>query len=756
MRHLAQAEPIRYRGSVTRHRRPPMAHPIGQGSAHRSMATGPSPAEASRAERFRPDLEGLRAVAVILVLLYHARVPGFGGGYVGVDVFFVLSGFLITGLIVRELRETGSLSLAGFYARRARRLLPAAALVLLVTLVAAAVFTPSFFAQDVAADGLAAALYASNIRFALQATDYLAADLDPSPILHYWSLGVEEQFYLFWPALLLLVARRTRSIGRALVATSAIVFIASLGLSIVLTDAAAPWAFFSLPARAWELALGALIALGATRLASLPPRLAAGAVMVGLALVAASALVIEPSTPFPGLAAIMPVGGAALVILGGLRQPAALPSRLLAVRPARYIGRISYSLYLWHWPFLILPTVAIGVTLSVPTRVGLVLLAIVAAAATQRWVEEPIRHGRWVGLRPARSLAAAGALTLVVATVASAFGGASSRAGDVWLDGDMERAGAVDVETEFEAALGPPATHTAGASPPPETGQQVVYPPIESGPLPLNLLPPLDLARDSRGRIFDDGCFVHSSATVSPECAYGDPASETTAILFGDSHAAHWFPPLEAIANDHGWRLVVLTKANCPAADIEVHWETLKRRYHECGTWRDWALERIAAEDAELVIVSNSRAVQMTVDGGPAPSLERPADWEAALGRTLGRIEDMGAAIALIGDTPRPAGHPVRCLWRHRDDISACGTPIGKAIAARRLASERSVANALGATFIDPTPWICPTDPCPAVIGRLLIYRDAAHLTAVFAAALTGRLERELVPILSRAAAPPG
>ncbi|HEY7735579.1 MAG TPA: acyltransferase family protein [Candidatus Limnocylindrales bacterium] len=733
-----------------------MAHPIGEQRGFRSQASPASAAEASRADRFRPDLEGLRAVAVILVLLYHARVPGFGGGYVGVDVFFVLSGYLITGLIVRELRETGSLSLEAFYARRARRLLPAAALVLLVTLVATAILTPSFFAQSVAADGLAAALYASNVRFALQATDYLAAaELDPSPLLHYWSLGVEEQFYLLWPTLLLLVARRTRSIGGALTATSAFVFFASFGLSIVLTEVAAPWAFFSLPARAWELALGALIALQSTRLARLPQHIASGAVMAGLALVAASALVIEPSTPFPGSAAILPVGGGALVILAGIRQPASLPSRLLAIRPARYIGRISYSLYLWHWPFIILPTVATGLTLSAPTRIGLVFLAVVAAAASQRWVEEPIRHGRWVGLRPARSLAAAGALTLVVATVATAFGGTGSRA-DSWLDGDMDGAGAVDVETELEAALGPPATHPAGATPSPNIGRPVVYPPLESRPLPLNLLPPLDLAPDSLGRIFDDGCFANSSATESPECAYGDPDGETTVVLFGDSHAAHWFPPLETIAGNHGWRLVIMTKANCPAADIRVHWEDLKRRYQECDTWREWALERIAAEGADLVIVSNSRAVQMTLDGIVAPTMERPDEWEAALGRILGRIRDTDAAIALIGDTPRPATNPVKCLWRHRDNISACGTPVASAIAARRLDSERSVANAIGATFIDPTPWICPTDPCPAVIGRLLIYRDAAHMTAIFAAALTGRLERELVPILSRAAAQPG
>jgi peptidoglycan/LPS O-acetylase OafA/YrhL len=298
------------------------------------------------------------------VLLFHAGVPGVAGGYVGVDVFFVLSGFLITGLIVRELEQTGTVSLVSFYARRARRLLPAAAVALVATVIASAILLPPLRVPDVALDGAAAALYVSNMRFAFQATDYLQAAADPSPLLHFWSLGVEEQFYLFWPALLLLVARRGRgTIGR-LAAAVAIVFGVSLVLSLVLTNLAQPWAFFTLPARAWELALGAALALAAWRRLALPTSLSAPVGILGIACIVASGVVLSTTTPFPGVAALLPTIGAALVIAAGLRGPDASPARgaparaalarvpihirLLSLPPMRWLGRISYSLYLWH------------------------------------------------------------------------------------------------------------------------------------------------------------------------------------------------------------------------------------------------------------------------------------------------------------------------------------------------------------------------------------------------------------------------
>src|SRR3990170_288419 len=257
-------------------------------------------------DRFRPDLEGLRAVAILLVLLYHAHVPGFGGGFVGVDVFFVISGFLITGILVRDLDATGTISLGAFYARRARRLLPAAAVALVVTLLASAVLLAPVEIADVARDGLAAGLYVSNIGFALQATDYLQAGQAPSPLLHFWSLSVEEQFYLLWPALLLLAARSVGRSHRVLATIMASVTVASLVASVVLTQVAAPWAFFAPVTRAWELGLGALVAVMAAGTLRLGRRTAVAAGLLGLAGIARGGGGPQKPTPLPGGARARP------------------------------------------------------------------------------------------------------------------------------------------------------------------------------------------------------------------------------------------------------------------------------------------------------------------------------------------------------------------------------------------------------------------------------------------------------------------
>jgi len=243
----------------------------------------------ARATR-RRDIQGLRAVAVLAVLLFHAGVAGVTGGFIGVDVFFVLSGFLISGALWRELAATGRVRLAAFWARRARRLLPSAALVGITTVVASALLLSPLRGRSVVRDALAAALYALNYRLAAQGTDYLSLDAAPSPLQHYWSLGVEEQFYLGWPLLLLVAAlagRRRRSarapVLAAVVAVVGVVAVASFAVSLHLTDASQPFAFFSLPSRAWEFAVGAAVALAAGRLRGLRPGVAAVLGWCGLA-----------------------------------------------------------------------------------------------------------------------------------------------------------------------------------------------------------------------------------------------------------------------------------------------------------------------------------------------------------------------------------------------------------------------------------------------------------------------------------------
>ena len=347
-----------------------------------------------------------------MVVLFHAAPGLFGGGYVGVDVFFVISGFLITGLLVRELQGTGRVDLATFYVRRIRRLLPAAALAIGVTLLLSALVVPPLDLSRIAGDGVSAAISVANIRFALASGDYFSAIAAPSPFLHYWSLSVEEQFYLVWPALLIVAFRLARGPRGAALAI-AIVAILSLSAAVVLSDTAVNWAFFSLPTRAWQLALGGLLAitaLGSRRAGGLASGLALVG-WLGLGAVLLAGARFDAWLAYPGAWALIPTLGAVAIIVAGDRRYG--PGLLLRTAPMRFFGRISYALYLWHWPLLVLPAIAIGGELPLGSRVGLVVLAILVATASTMLVEEPIRRGP-VHASGRRQLAVAGTLGMAL------------------------------------------------------------------------------------------------------------------------------------------------------------------------------------------------------------------------------------------------------------------------------------------------------------------------------------------------------
>jgi peptidoglycan/LPS O-acetylase OafA/YrhL len=360
-------------------------HPVA------TRAAGPS-------LKFRPDIEGLRAVAVAAVVLFHAGVPGVGGGYIGVDVFFVISGFLITSLMMREVATTGGLSLLRFYGRRARRILPASSVVLVAVILAGYHWLGFLRGDEIASDGRWAALFASNLNFAAQGVDYLQSQAAPSPLQHFWSLAVEEQFYFVWPALLALLI--WLGLRHATPAVLALLVAGSLACSIWQADA---WSYFSPATRAWELGAGCLLALVADRFDRIPAGLSAAMAGVGLAGIVVAALSFDDGTPFPGYAAALPVVATMLVLAG--RGDA-----LLGTAPLRRLGRISYPLYLWHWPVLMIGEQAHG-PLPGLARAGLVLLSVVLAALTYALVENPVRRSG----RLRRPWATAGLAALLIA-----------------------------------------------------------------------------------------------------------------------------------------------------------------------------------------------------------------------------------------------------------------------------------------------------------------------------------------------------
>ena len=678
---------------------------------------------------------------------------------------------------------------------------------LLVTLVASILFLPPLLVPSVAADAAAAAAYVSNIGFAVQATDYFAGGQAPSPILHYWSLGVEEQFYLFWPALLLLVAGRPAGRGLRIALTVVAVSIASFGLALWLTSANAPWAFFSLPTRAWELGLGAMLAVAGTRLRSIPTVAAAFAGWAGLALIVLAAFVVDDSVPFPGVAALLPTVGAALVVVAGVRSTRFGPARLLGTAIPRFLGRISYSLYLWHWPILVVPAVALDAPLPLWARAALVVAAVVLAAATQRLVEEPVRRGRLVGIRPRRNLAMAGALTLVVAVVSVSVGAISAASLRGNVSAGTPSASAESLDTILNAlaseapasspvtaggagglaasapgsgAPSPRSSQTAGSTGPsraapastpggaasvaPRPGASPsgplssaptvadARPPTPDGPVPTNLQPSIADARKDYAAPYLDGCHAQMDGHASTgACLYGDLASTTTVVLFGDSHALAWFPAVERVADLEGWRFLSLTMSTCSPADIHIYVRDWKRISNECDAWRARAIDRLVAERPSLILVAGTRGFALADDSGTVLTEDaRTRAWEAGMQRTLSRLVPAAGDVILLADVPLSRVDPPVCLSQHPNSVLACATQVADATDPTWLNEERRAAGRAGAGFIDPSLWVCPSSPCPVVLGRYLVYRDPGHMTATFAQALGGRLGTAIARDLAR------
>ncbi len=697
-----------------------------------------------RPRRFRQDIEGLRAVAILAVVLYHAHVGAVPGGYVGVDVFFVISGYLITDHLWREVHDTSALSFKGFYARRIRRLLPASFLVLAVTAVASAAILPPLSARAVLKDGVACALYVGNYRFAVLQTNYLTASIAPSPFQQYWSLGVEEQFYLIWPAVLLLASlawarRRHVQPSRVSAATVlAVIAVTSCAFSIWLTHASEPWAFFSLSTRAWELAIGGLVALGAPVIGRLRGRPLLG--WIGLGLVLWSVLTYTASTPFPGTAALVPVLGAAAVVAAGTGPaPRHGPVQVLRRSPMLVIGRVSYSWYLWHWPMLILVPVALGHALSLAQNLAVAALSFVVAVATFVLVERPIRTSSWLTTRPRRSLnlgaaltvAAVGACVLSVLSLPSLTGSGRAPVAAAALRQSTKAQG-VDSAAQANPLLRQLHVRTAAVN------QQVARS-IGSQDVPANLEPSLPDADADEPPVFVDGCLDSYTDTSLQPCTFGDTSSNTSVVLFGDSHAAMWFPAVDQAAQQFGWKLITWTKATCPPFPLPIFSPVLGRTFTECDEWRAAVLSQIAAIHPALVILGVARHYTDIYDFTPYSPV-----WLSGLGQEVSAIRRLGAQVMVFGPIPKPPFDVPGCLSAHLTDATACTVPLAVGLNASGVAAEKSVVTQNGGSYVDTEPWFCTTSTCAVMVDNLIVYRDDNHVTQTYASFLTPVVEPEL------------
>ncbi len=717
---------------------------------------------------FRADIEGLRAVAVVLVVLFHAEIGPFSGGFIGVDVFFVVSGFLITSLLLGEVARTGTISLPNFWARRARRLLPASCLVVLVTLIAAQWLFPPLLLGDLARDAAAACAFFVNYVFAFREAHgdggYFDTDLAKSPLLHFWSLAVEEQFYVVWPLMVWGLARIARRLRSELTLVIAVLWAGSAVASLWLTDHERPWAFYSLPSRAWELLTGALLAVSIASLQRVRRALVLPMAVIGLGLVIAVAVGYDSTTTFPGATAAVPVLGTALLIAAGssLAAPGALRA-VLGWKPMVWIGQRSYAIYLWHWPALVLIASKWG-PLSVGARVAVVAGSIVAAALSHWLVENPVRHSSWLSALPRRSLLTGVSLLAVTALVAGLFLANPKR-----LEGGGEAAALTLPDLSIPSATTPVTTPDTGETLPAgttlpgettTTGSTTTTTTVPAGPqladlivlqqqlleqglttsaVPSNLRPSLSKVLGDLPALYDDGCVLDPGQTDLPVCIYGDPTSSTTVAILGDSHAAHWYPALQKISLARHWRLLFYSKKGCPPSEQPLR----NNATNGCNTWRDQALAKINAERPDLIILTGYHYEP------PDGSAGGNTLWRNGMTTTMTTLGDLASKVVILGDTPTEQNNIPQCLAEHLRNVGACVSPRSYAVRLPRLQVEAELAAQFGAHTIDTSDWLCTPNACPIIIGDLLIYRDRNHLTPPASESLAPLLEAALVPLVT-------
>jgi peptidoglycan/LPS O-acetylase OafA/YrhL len=686
----------------------------------------------------RDDIQGLRAIAVLLVVLDHAGVGFLRGGFVGVDVFFVLSGFLITGILLSGAAKRGYVSLAGFYSRRARRILPAAALTLITTTIVAYQLLNYVRAKEAVWDSFWASLFAANIRFAHQGTDYFARGQPPSLVQHYWSLAVEEQFYLVWPALLsvalfgVVLVRRRRvtdgapAISRFAVRRLLLVVIlatgASLFWSIHYTNDVPAAAYFSTFARAWELGIGAALAIGALTLARLPALLLGALGWVGIIAIVVAAVTFSATTPFPGHAALLPTVGAALVIVAGMgsRRSRMGVGRLLALPPMRYVGDRSYAFYLWHWPVLIIAVEYVGHELSVRAKLLLLFGAFLLSVISYRFFENPIRRARWSTTRSALLIPASAATVAAVTMVTLTLINAKVL--------QLERASAADASSTTQSLATGEKVAQSRALPAVIAAVKAAR---RGAKIPSGLTPPIsELLKDVYQ--FPPGCApANDAATTSNICRLGDTSSAKSIVLIGDSHAQMWMPTLLTIAESDGWTLIPLVKSAChPNAWTGSGYRGERADLiRACHAWYPWAVDQAKGLRPDVTVIAGCCPAPFPGrDGTPA------ARAFTSLAKTMKRFS---TSVVVVADDDGIAKQPVDCLLAPHATMKTCtSTPPANILAFNNNLAKVARVNKFG--FLKTRGWFCYQNQCPMVVARTIVYRDTGHITKTYALKLTG------------------
>ena len=659
-----------------------------------------------KSAEYRADIQGLRAVASILVATYHiwfGRVSG------GVDVFFVVSAVLITKSLLRQIDKTGRVDFVEFWSGMARRLLPAAMLVLFTVAVASVFWLPRTLWDQTIRQTFASIFYVQNWQLAFDAVDYLAQGQAASPLQHFWAMSTLGQVYLLWPIVLgasVALAGRVGAKRRTvMLGALAVIFVASFLLSVVETHRNQAFTYFNTFARLWEFCLGASLAMLPSAKLRSGVRVAFG--WIGLAGIISCGAIFQVSRVFPGYAALWPVGSTMLVMLAGNSGSRFGADRLLSSKPLIYLGGISYAVYLWHWPLLVFYRWFNGdFSVGLIAGLGVMAASIALAAISTRLVENPIRFSP-IKIATPRRLAAfvlvAASPTLLVSAAWAAYYVEQKQYDARPISADNpDYPGALALEDGFQYA-----------------GQPKV--PLYPGMLAV---------QHDTASVYSDGCYGPDVEWERANCIYGDRGSARTLALIGASHSVHWLPALDLIAKKHGWRIVVLTKSNCLFSDND---EVEDDQY--CRQWNERALAILLEDRPQVVFTTATRGVGAAEHVPPG----FVGKWD--------KLRTAGIQVVAVRDTPWMQFWVPECLDMKRNDSASCSQAKAKLLAERNpvLDLDERPPNV---NFIDMTEYFCDKAICPPVIGNVIVYLDDSHITSTYSRTLAPMLSRKLAGAL--------
>lgn len=668
---------------------------------------------------FRKDIQGLRAIAVGIVVFYHLWPNRLPGGFIGVDVFLVISGYLITTHLIRRPPKNFK-EITDFWGRRIRRLLPASFLVLATTGAATYLFAPESLWADTGRQLVTSALYVVNWDFAVSSVDYLESNNAPSPVQHFWSLSVEEQFYFVWPVIIataVAIGHRLRRTQYTVAATVVTVFVTSLVFSVWYTGAQPAAAYFITPTRMWELAAGGLVAVFVIYLRPGRHRLSSGLAWLGVVGIGLGSFLIRPEMPFPGVIAIVPVVSTMAIILADCRGPRS-PLPLLAMRPAQFLGNISYSVYLWHWPLVVLLPYVSG-HLGLLDKVAIVVASILLAWLSTELVEKRFRLGPWLNSKMRTYAFAAVGMTLVGVLGFS----------QIWTSEAIVRKGSENLQSALADTGTCVGAETLDSKAAGKDGCQDVE----------DLLMEPAAAETDKSNAYRDGCWSNIPFDKRPTCTYGD--GKTQVALIGNSHAGHWLPALERLAEERGWTITTFLISRCAVSTERQTFDT-EEKSEACRDYTDWTLDQTTSGKFDAVITSERQSVRLQNQSWEETESNGPKGYE----RPLKAWANAGLDVLVIRDTPFPGSANLDipdCIGAHETNLGQCEGSPRSWYWMDPLAEAASNFKDGNVHVVEPEPWICPGGTCRPVIGGVITYFDDSHITATYS--------RTLAPLLGKA-----